>query len=63
MKNIKKFKNGLIVAIIFYVCLFAALAWFIGDSYLLVLAGIVGWIVLLVFLLKYIAMSRQDKRS
>ena len=63
MKDIKKFKNRLIVAIVSYIVIFAALGWLIGDSYLLAVGGIVGWIVLFLFLVKYIAISRQGKKS
>jgi len=61
MTDLKKFKARLILGCFVYVIAVALMAKLIGNSYLLALLAVIGWVVLFGFFLKYIASYRQKK--
>ena len=54
----KKFRTRFVLGIFGFVVVMGCLGWLIGNSYLLAIIGIAGWIVFLGFFLRYLSKYR-----
>lgn len=61
MSDLRKFRRRYVAGVFLFIALMFCLALLIGDSYLLALLGIAGWIVSLGLFLKYVAALRRNK--
>jgi small-conductance mechanosensitive channel len=62
MSNSKKFRRRYVAGVFLFIALMFCLGLLVGDSYLLAVLGIAGWVVFLVLFVKYVAASRRDKK-
>lgn len=63
LKNINKFKKRLVICGVGYVLILAILGKVIGDSYLLALVAIAGWVLLFAAVMKYLALKKNAASS
>ena len=57
----RKFRIRLIVGGLIFILTMAALAWVVGDSTLLAVVGIAGWLVFLGLFVRYLSLYRKNK--
>ena len=61
MRDPKKFKVQLIVGFFCYIGGMALLAWLAGDSRIVGIIAILGWIVLVLYFVRYVALHRKGR--
>lgn len=57
----KKFRIRFVVGAFIFILTMAALGWVVGDSYLLAVVGIAGWLVFVGLFIRYLNLYRKDK--
>jgi len=61
MRDSQKFRRRYVAGVFLFIASMFCLGLLIGDSYLLALLGIAGWVVFLLLFVKYVAGSRRKQ--